>query len=230
MVRSARTALGGAVVGLAAACLLSGCEPATFLSASLSRSSTSSANLYGNPTAAASYWQHQSLEDTCGLLSVADVIGELTGREPTERQIIALAEQTPSHINPGPIYPSSSGGGIEMADEVILLQQYGIRAELTDETHPSKVALTALQQYLADGRKIIAWVNSATIWNTSDQRTRADHFLVVTGIDTNNDVVHLNDSGAHRADEQVSRTVFTTAWQTGGDSIVVTAASGQASF
>ena len=50
---------------------------------------------------------------------------------------------------------------------------------------------------------MIAWVNSAIIWNTSDQRTKADHFLVVTGIDANKEIVHLNDPGADAPDEQV---------------------------
>ena len=56
--------------------------------------------------------------------------------------------------------------------------------------------MPALQEYLADNRKVIAWVNSRTILDTSDQRTKADHYLVVTGVDTNKDIVHLNDPGA----------------------------------
>ncbi|OOK77492.1 peptidase C39-like family protein [Mycobacterium kansasii] len=64
---------------------------------------------------------------------------------------------------------------------------------MTDTTHPDQTGLPALQRYLTDNRKIIAWVNSAVIWNSDDQRSTADHFLVVTGIDTNNEIVHLND-------------------------------------
>jgi hypothetical protein len=79
-------------------------------------------------------------------------------------------------------------------------------------------------RYRAGYRKIIAWVNSAVIWTTSDQRTKADHFLVVTGIDTNKEIVHLNDPGADHADEQVTVATFMTAWKTGEESIVVTAA------
>jgi Peptidase_C39 like family len=96
---------------------------------------------------------------------------------------------------------------------------------MTDKTNPDQTGLTALQQYLTDNRNIIAWVNSAVIWNTSDQRTKADHFLVVTGIDTNKDIVHLNDPGADHADGQVPIATFLNGWQTGGDSIVVTAAA-----
>jgi len=189
--------------------------------------------VYGDPGAAAKYWQQQSLEDNCGLVAVADVVGEITGHAPTEQQVIALAVSTPSGTNPGPIYapvndPSHANGtgGIEMADEVVLLDHYGIKSAMTDATtHPDQTGLPALERYLTANRKIIAWVNSAVIWNTSDQRTAADHFLVVTGIDTNAAVIHLNDPGADHADEQVSMMTFTTAWQTGGDSIVVTGAA-----
>jgi peptidase C39-like protein len=194
-------------------------------------SPSTAAGVYGDPTVAAKYWQQQSLEDNCGLVSVADVVGEITGHAPTEQQLVAMAESTPSSINPGPIYaprddPSHSGanGGIEMADEVVLLDHYGIKSEMTSAEHPDQTGLPALQQYLAADRKAIAWVNSALIWNTSDQRTKADHFLVVTGIDTGKEIVHLNDPGADHPDEQISIGAFTAAWQTGEESLVVTAA------
>ncbi len=196
-----------------------------------SSSPTTADGVYGDPAAAAKYWQQQSLEDNCGLMSVADVVGEVTGHAPTEQQMIALAVATPSQTNPGPIYAprndpshSNGNGGIEMADEVVLLDHYGIKSQMTYAEHPDQTGLPALEQYLAGDRKVIAWVNSAVIWDTSDQRTKADHFLVVTGIDTNKDVVHLNDPGADYPDEPVKVGTFLTAWRTGEESIVVTAA------
>jgi hypothetical protein len=50
-------------------------------------------------------------------------------------------------------------------------------------------------------------------------------YHVVTGIDTDKEVVHLNDPGAGHADEQVTIATFTNAWHTGQESIVVTAAT-----
>jgi hypothetical protein len=94
------------------------------------------------------------------------------------------------------------------------------------DTHPEQTGLPALEQYLSNNRKIIAWANSAIIWDTGDQRSKADHFLVVTGIDTNKGIVHLNDPGAEHADEQVSIPTFTKAWRAGQESIVVTSATG----
>lgn len=147
--------------------------------------------------------------------------------------MITLAQNTLSGTNSGPVYAPSSdpshkngNGGIEMADEVVLLNHYGVKSMMTWAVHPEQTGMPALEQYLGDGRKVIAWVNSAIIWDTDDQRTKADHFLVVSGIDTNTKVVHLNDPGADYADEQVSITRFTKAWQTGEESIVVTKSSG----
>jgi hypothetical protein len=212
---------------ISAACIGMAC-----VVASACPTSTAAGGVYGDPEAAAKYWQEQSLEDNCGLMAVADVVGEITGNSPTERQMIKLAQHTPSATNPGPIYaprddPShtNGNGGIEMADEVVLLDHYGIKSVMTSDKHPEQTGLPALEQYLGNNRKIIAWVNSAIIWHTSDQRTSADHFLVVTGIDANKEVVHLNDPGVEYPDEQVAVTTFTNAWKTGEDSIVVTSAT-----
>ncbi len=249
---AARAAVVTACVGMASVSLVSACRPAPPSTPAATSSSTvtsgvrgnpppappastsssTPSGIYGDPAAAAKYWQQQSLEDNCGLVSVADVVGEISGHAPTERQMIALAESTPSQTNPGPIYAprddpshSNGNGGIEIADEVVLLDHYGIKSEMTYAAHPDQTGLAALERYLASDRKVIAWVNSAVIWNTSDQRTSADHFLVVTGIDTNKEIVHLNDPGADHPDEQVTVTAFMTAWQTGEESIVVTAAA-----
>ena len=101
---------------------------------------------------------------------------------------------------------------------------------MTYAAHPDKTGLPALERYPGDDRRVIAWVNSAIIWNTGDQRSTADHFLLVTGIDTDNDVVHLNDPGADHADERISVATFTSAWRTGEESIVVTAAGERGAF
>ncbi len=226
------TAAVVACIGMASVPLVSGCHSTTASTASTS-AAVAGAGVYGDPAAVAKYWRQQSLEDNCGLMSVADVVGELTGNEPTEQQMITLAQNTPSGTNPGPVYAPSAdpshangNGGVEMADLVVLLDHYGVKSAMYWTEHPETTGLPALQQYLRDGCKAIAWVNSAIVWNTSDQRTKADHYLVVTGIDTNKKIIHLNDPGADHADEQVSFTTFTNAWRTGEESIVVTTPAG----
>ncbi|WP_231974702.1 C39 family peptidase [Mycobacterium sp. E1747] len=197
------------------------------------RATAVASGVYGDPGGAAEFWQQQSYEDNCGLASVADVVGEVTGHSPTEQQIIKLAQHTPSSIRDGPIYaptgdPAHDGpnGGIEMADTVVLLDHYGIKSRMTYDKHPEEVGMSSLEQYLGANRKVIAWVNSGTILSSNDQRTSADHLLVVTGIDTNKDVVHLNDPYADHANTEVSVDTFMTAWKIGQESIVVTAPPG----
>lgn len=229
-----RTAVIGVLVGTGSVVVLSACQPVA--RSAPSTSTPTASGLYGNPAAASIYWQPQTRKDDCALLAVADVVGELTGQEPTEQQMLTLAEGTPSEIRPGPIYVADpadpgdpgqpkGGTGVEMADETVLLKQYGINSELVDTAHPDKTGLTglaALKNYLGAGRQIIAWVNSATLWNSDAQRTRADHFVVVTGYDTTRNIVHLNDSALDHSDEQVSVATFAKAWQTGKDAILVT--------
>ncbi|MGO9510331.1 MAG: C39 family peptidase [Mycobacterium sp.] len=244
-----RTALVVACIGIANVSLVSACGPAppstraattspTVATGSTTgnpptRATTTSSGVYGDPEAAAKYWQQQSLEDNCGLASVADVVGEVTGNAPTENQIIKLAQNTPSSIRNGPIYlptgdPGHEGdnGGIDMADTVVLLEHYGIKSRMTYDAHPDEVGLPKLEEYLGAIRKVIAWVNSGTILDTNDQRTSPDHFLVVTGIDTNNETVHLNDPYADHANTKVSIAKFMTAWKIGQESITVTAPAG----
>lgn len=237
-----------ALVGTGIVCSVAACQPAassapsstsmTFTDSPLTVTPVTALNtsgVYGDPAAATMFWQPQSLKDDCALLAVADVVGELTGQTPTEQQMITLAEGTPSEVRPGPIYvppdepgepnQPKGGTGVEMADEMVLLQQYGIKSELIDRAHPDKTGLTglaAIQNYLAANRQIIAWLNSATIWNSTAQRTRADHFVVVTGLDTIENIVHLNDSALDHPDEQVPVSTFSKAWQTGKDAILVT--------
>ena len=102
---------------------------------------------------AGKFWRQQSLEDNCGLVSVADVVGEITGNEPTEQQMITLAKNTPSGTNPGPIFapssdPSHAGGygGVEMADLVVLLDHYGIKSLMAWTAHPEQTGMPALLQ------------------------------------------------------------------------------------
>ena len=59
--------------------------------------------LYGDPDTASSYWVQQSLDD-CSLMATADVVGQLTGNQPSEQEIVDLAGATPSAHHDGPVY------------------------------------------------------------------------------------------------------------------------------
>jgi hypothetical protein len=170
---------------------------------------------YGDPVAARPYWHRQRTAD-CGELAVADVVGELTGSEPTEVDVASLAVSTPSAAGPGTVW--GHDGNTHIRNLPVLLAYYGIHADNV------KTTTSALEQALGAGRKAIVLVNAETIWNTPGQRKSANHFVVVTGIDAKSGVVHLNDSGVvNGGDEQVPIAAFEQAWATYQNSAVVTA-------
>jgi hypothetical protein len=177
--------------------------------------------MYGDPTAAAPYWRYQHQED-CGLMAVADVVGQLTGREPTQLGIELRGIFTPSESHGGDVYFFD---GTSPRDMVMLLQHYGIQSEMTTGN-----TMRGLEDYLSSGHKVIAALNAETIWNYpagQGQRTQADHAVVVTGVDTADNVVHLNDSGTPNGrDELIPMDTFTQAWSTSDNLLIVTEATG----
>jgi hypothetical protein len=223
-------ALVCAALAVADVSLVSACDARPAVQAAATSPVTGTVKrVFGDPEAAAKFWVQQSTEDTCGLASVADVVGEVTGTAPTEQQVITLAQNTPSVIRDGPVYlptgdpgHDTEKGGIDAADTVVLLDHYGIKSRMTWDKYPDEVTLSALEQDLGGHRKVIAWVNGGTILDTNDQRKTADHLLVVTGIDTIDETVHLNDPYADHGNTKVSIARFMTAWKTGQQTMIVT--------
>ncbi len=215
----AKTALFATVAGAVALGLASPAE------------ASAGATMYGDPVAVAKYWRHQNYDD-CAIMSSADVVGQITGKLPSERSIIKVAQTTPSVVHPGSIYVKpadqndpNSGMGTDPGDLPTLLAHYGIHAASTDAESAGRTGvdtgMEALEQYLGSGHAVIVGLNAEMIWNQpiensgSDGQPRADHAVVVTGVDTANGVVHLNDSGSKDGrDEQIPMTVFIRAWAT----------------
>src|SRR5271163_3370012 len=170
--------------------------------------------MYGDPAAAAAYWRQQHWSD-CGEMAVADVVGELTGHQPTEHQITTLAERTSSTVGAGPIWQPP--GNTNIRDLPVLLWHYWITADNV------QTSTAGLEQALVEKRKVIAIVNAETIWGRPGKRDSANHFVVVTGVDTKSGVVHLNDSGVETGgDEQVPLATFERAWAPNRNSAIVT--------
>jgi hypothetical protein len=197
-----------------------------------------SVTMYGDPVAAARYWQPQQYDD-CVLMASADVIGQLTGDLPSEEAIIAKAHATPSVAHAGPIYTKPTGnedpnsGGTNMEDVPKLLAQYKVSAVLIDNDDASArgrtTGMAGLQQALGAGHKVIVSVNGEMIWHQPvEEKDKngnpvSDHAVVVTGVDTANRIVHLNDSGTDEGrDEQIPMELFARAWDTSNDLMVVT--------
>ena len=170
--------------------------------------------MYGDPVAAAPYWRQQHSSD-CGEMAVADVVGQITGDEPAEERITALARSTPSAARPGPIW--NAPAGTDIRDLPVLLEHYRIQADNI------QTSVSDLQHNLVDRRRVIVILNAETIWNRPGNRNAANHFVVVTGIDPGQGVVHLNDSGIRNGqDEQVPIATFQRAWAPNHNSAVVT--------
>jgi hypothetical protein len=200
---------------------------------------TSTGGMYGDPAAAAAYWRLQTYDD-CALMAAADVIGEVSGNQVSEQEIIAAAQQLPSQTHPGSIYmvptdkdDPNSGQGTSPNDLPLLLAHYGVAATLTNQSDASSTGvatgMAALKHYLAGGRKVIVEVNAELIWGqpveTKDRNGEpaSDHAVVATGVDATTGTVHLNDSGvSDGADKTVSIDVFTKAWASSDDEMVVT--------
>jgi hypothetical protein len=189
-----------------------------------------SGTMYDDPAAAAKYWRYQQYWTDCALVSSADVIGEVTGAEPSEEDIIDRAQSTPSSQGPGPIYTRppdpndpNSGDGMWFRDIPTLLAQYNVGAVV------SRGSVEELEQQLGAGHKVLASVNGELIWHSpveeKDKHGNAthDHTVVVTGVDTSNNVVHLNDSGSSEGrDEQIPMALFVQAWDASHQLMVVT--------
>ncbi|SUA13833.1 Uncharacterised protein [Mycolicibacterium aichiense] len=159
--------------------------------------------MYGDPTTNAKYWVSQHSMN-CTLMATAMVIGQLTGKTPSEAQIVYEASTTPS-VNRGPgksMYLGlNSDTGINDGDARALLANHGITTTYTRYTDPNQ-ALEDLKSTLDDPKKaVIVGIDSAVVWAEVYKKDpppnvkTADHSVVVIGVDTNNNIVHLNDSG-----------------------------------
>jgi hypothetical protein len=195
--------------------------------------------LYGDPASAAQWWRYQSYDD-CAIMSAADVIGQVTGKEPSEDAIITMAQSTPSSDHPGSIYIKpidakhpNSGQGTATWDLPALLERYDVKAVASDRAHSAATGVPAgmegLERLLRSGHKVIVSVNGELIWGEPVENKdehgnpRSDHAVVVTGVDTVNNVVHLNDSGTKTGrDEQIPMALFLKAWNTSNQRVVAT--------
>ena len=177
--------------------------------------------MYGDPQAAAPYWRYQHQQD-CGLMAVADVIGQLNGREPSQIGMELRGIFTKSESHRGDVYHFD---GTSPQDMVLLLQKHGIASDLTTGN-----SMGTLEQDLAGGHKVIAALNAETIWNYppgNGERTTPDHAVVVTGVDTGANIVHVNDSGTPDGrNEQIPMATFSQAWATSDDLLIVTQETG----
>ncbi|MDA4110815.1 hypothetical protein [Mycolicibacterium holsaticum] len=188
------------------------------------------AGLHGDPEAGAQNWSKQTYDD-CAIMAAAHLIGYFNGTTPSEEEIVGVAAATPSQAHPGSIYikpanldDPNTGGGTDQADIPVLMSVYGLNAVYIDDDQAAETGydtgMAALEKYLDTSGAVLAMADADIIWN--DPGDYGIHAVVVTGVDTANGIVHLNDSGPENgADEQVPIRDFERAWGMYGHQLVV---------
>lgn len=197
--------------------------------------------IYGDPAKAARYWQPQNSGD-CVLMSVAGVVGLLTGRAPNEAQIVyramnllSVRQEYAGKVMYRGMRDSAKGAFYEDARE--LLKQYGIDSNVSwygnygsHNTYYEDEAMEKLKSALADPDKaIIAAINAQLLWSRAvpnyggalpGPNDSANHAIVVTGYDPVNKTVTINDHAQSRLVDgkplgqawNIPQAVFLDAW------------------
>jgi Peptidase_C39 like family len=189
------------------------------------------AAMHGDPDNGSANWSEQAYDD-CGIMAAAHLIGFFTGDTPAEEDIVAVSAATPSQDHPGSIYMKptnlddpNTGQGSVTTDLPVLMAHYGVNGTYTDDDVADDgglaTGMSALEHYLDIGGAVLAIADADLLWNEPGAEYGA-HAVVVTGIDTDQGIVHLNDSGPDDgADEQVRIDQFSKAWEMYGHQLVV---------
>ncbi|WP_445169627.1 hypothetical protein ACTXG7_10090 [Mycolicibacterium sp. Dal123E01] len=193
--------------------------------------------VYGNQQTNAKNWQEQDGDNTCVLLAVASVVGQLNGSLPTEQAMVTLAKATPSVVDPAAkMYlgtkAATGDAGLDIRDGAALLQHFGITGTISTfdgkardgqsvaETKAAygQGALTAVAAALAEGKAVMVDVDSDTIVKASSGQvsstvvTETDHEIAVSGVDLANGLVYVNDGNLGKGSVGIPLTAFMSAW------------------
>ena len=168
--------------------------------------------IVGDPEGNAKWWVAQS-SGNCVLMATSMMIGQLTGKMPTERQITYEAMHTPSDIPALKAKGKMMYWGLKNSnrwayydDAKKLLAAHGVSSTITtySKTDGADEAWAALTATLADPDKAVVvavystTIYNATVWNRGfippPKGQPTTHAVLVTGYDPNTDTVYINDS------------------------------------
>ena len=160
----------------------------------------------GTPKSREGYFIYQGDTNTCALSTAAMLIGQLYGRDamPTWEAIVSEAASTQSYATPGAkIYDRVNDTFVNLVDVIQLLQTHGVDAKSTNYTRGQGAqAVANLKAALARGDAVAVSVKSAIIYGSGapDTAYRGDHLITVLGIDTNKNLVYVNDPALVKAE------------------------------
>lgn len=164
-------------------------------------------DIHGTPFEDALTWHEQTTNFTCGVVS-AEMVLKMFGINLSEAELVFEATEAGYLTN----------NGISIDGIRYLIELHGVNTNLSTGT------IDQLVNSLDQGHKIIVPVDSGEIWKLDSPfedffEERADHAVVVTGIETNgekeyvilNDPGHINGQGL-----KVDMSVFENAWKDSG--------------
>ena len=195
--------------------------------------------IYGN-LSNAKYWQNQGNTNTCVLMSTAMVIGQLTGKMPTQDRIVQEAGATPSVLRGkgvttefgttrtrnGMVYEKSIDEFVYYADSLEILFNNKITATATYYTEAQSArALSDLEAALRDRESVIVSISSDvrdTVVQTRGAFTggivSADHAVTVLAVNVTKGEVYINDTALSQKKGNyltLSFAQFFSAWKPG---------------
>lgn len=202
--------------------------------------------IYGDQAANAENWQDQEGDNTCVLLAIASVVGQLNGDLPNESDMVTLGKATTSVVDPpAKMYigtkEATGDAGLDIRDGIALLQHFNLSGAFTKfdgKAHNGQTlaetkaaygqdALTAMAAALAQGKAIMVDVDSQSIIDASNGQvsstpvTETDHVIAVSGVDLANGRVYVNDGNLDKGSAAVSLSGFMKAWGADNFGLVV---------
>lgn len=167
---------------------------------------------YGTPVEDSLVWHQQTTPFTCGIVS-SEMIMRLFGLDISEAHLV---------------YEATSQGlltdnGMTLDGIHRLLENHGIQSQVADGA-----GITDLVEELKHGHKIVVALDSGEIWNEDPFwedfiGERADHAVVVTGVDLDERTAILNDPGHPEGKAMtISLDKFMDAWNDSNNGYIAT--------
>jgi hypothetical protein len=175
-------------------------------------------DLVGNPQFDSSHFHQQSYDNTCAIVAQQGIL-ESHGIVVSENDLMQIATENGWFSHDGTLMKDMGG----------LLEYFGI-----DVDYASNATIHDLVIELSQGDKVIVGLDASEIWTPqsngdisnwySAELPDQGHAVWITGIDIENGVVYMNDSGIpNGAGRPVALNDFINAWEDFGNNYCTTA-------